>query len=253
VADLELDTDLILVSLEEVGCPLRVQDKGVKPGRKDTPRRSVSVIPAGSPVEGEAHRPQYLRHLLLCLDRSRLQEDFGDDLDINQALAKRLMHTDERLMRIVHLITEECTIGGSVNRLFADGLMLALLSSLAAPEGPGPTAAWSRGGLAPWQLRRATDYLLENLANDVDLEQLASLVELSKSHFSRGFRASTGHPPHRWLLAARIDRAKSLLLSGKLSLAEIALDVGFADQSHFTRTFTKMVEVSPRAWLRQRL
>jgi AraC-like DNA-binding protein len=163
------------------------------------------------------------------------------------------MYSDDRMMRVMRLIAEECATGGQVDRLFAEGLMLALLSSLALVGEHKPAAEWSRSGLAPWQLRRAKEHLMENLARDVSLEELAAAVDLSKSHFSRGFRESTGYPPHRWLLSARIDKAKSLLLSSKLSLAEIALEVGFADQSHFTRTFTKLVSVSPRAWLRQRL
>ncbi|HEX2554300.1 MAG TPA: AraC family transcriptional regulator [Microvirga sp.] len=246
-------SDLILASLEEVGSPLWIRDKTTKSPAPGKQRRSISVIPAGSDVEGEALRPQYLRHLIICFDRAQLEDEFGDEVAIDRALSRRLMHADERLMRIMRLIAEECAAGGQVDRLFAEGLMLALLSSLATSEIPGPVAEPSYGRLAPWQLRRATAYLLDNLAADIDLERLAATVELSKSHFARGFRESTGSPPHRWLLTARIDRAKSLLLASRLSLAEVALEVGFADQSHFTRTFTKFVGVSPRAWLRQRL
>ncbi len=251
--DLERSSDLILVSLEEVGSPMWVREKGTRHPAGVPQRRSMSIIPAGSRVHGEAQRPQYLRHLLLCLDRPRVEEQFGGEVDVDKALSLRLMYGDDRLMRVMRLIAEECTTGGQVDRLFAEGLMLALLSSLALIGEHKPAADWSRSGLAPWQLRRAKEHLMENLARDVSLEELAAAVDLSKSHFSRGFRESTGHPPHRWLLSARIDKAKSLLLSSELSLAEIALEVGFADQSHFTRTFTKLVSVSPRAWLRQRL
>lgn len=251
--DLDMKTDAILASLEEVGSPLWVREKNTKSPVASKQRRSISVIPAGADVEGEALRPQYLRHLLICFDRAQLDDEFGDEVDIGKALTQRLMHADERQLRILRLISEECSTGGQVDKLFAEGLMLALLSSLATFETSKPFADQSSGRLAPWQLRRATEYLLDNLADDINLEHLAATVDLSKSHFARGFRESTGTPPHRWLLSARIDRAKSLLLASKLSLAEIALEVGFADQSHFTRTFTKFVGVSPRAWLRQRL
>ena len=251
--DLNMKTDMILASIEEVGSPLSIREKNTKSLTGGKPRRTISVIPAGSGVEGEALRPQYLRHLLIAFDRSQLDDEFGDEVDIERALRQRLMHADERQMRIMRLIAEECAMGGQVDKLFAEGLMLALLSSLANSDTSGPLAEQSHGRLAPWQLRRATEFLLDNLADDINLEHLAAKVELSKSHFARGFRESTGSPPHRWLLSARIDKAKSLLLTSGLSLAEIALDVGFADQSHFTRTFTKFVGMSPRTWLRQRM
>jgi hypothetical protein len=204
--DLERGSDLILVSLEEVGSPMWVREKGTRHPAGIPQRRSMSIIPAGSRVHGEAQRPQYLRHLLLCLDRPRLEEQFGGEVDIDKALSLRLMYSDDRLMRVMRLIAEECAAGGQVDKLFAEGLMLALLSSLALVEENKPAAEWSRSGLAPWQLRRAKEHLMENLARDVSLEELAAAVDLSKSHFSRGFRESTGYPPHRWLLSAGSTR-----------------------------------------------
>jgi AraC family transcriptional regulator len=109
-----------------------------------------------------------------------------------------------------------------------------------------------RGGLAPWQLRRVTDYLHEHLADAGDMAALAGIVGLSDGHFSRAFKVSTGVPPHRWLLNARVAKARDLLMQSKLSLAEISLAVGFADQAHFTRTFGSIVGTSPRAWQRAR-
>jgi len=116
----------------------------------------------------------------------------------------------------------------------------------AAHRGPAVT----RGGLAPWQLERARELMTGDLQGHISLSWLAEKCGLSTRHFARAFRQSTGVPPHRWLLNHRVACAKELLCNPALSLAEIALACGFADQSHFTRVFTSVVRLSPGLWRR---
>ena len=111
-------------------------------------------------------------------------------------------------------------------------------------------AAGARGGLAPWQLRRAEALMSENLSVQVPLGKVAEECGLSVRHLARAFRQSTGIPPHRWLLDRRVERAKELLPNSRLSLSDVALACGFGDQSHFTRTFTAAVRLSPGVWRR---
>ena len=106
----------------------------------------------------------------------------------------------------------------------------------------------SRGGLAPWQERRAKEVLSANLDGGVPLKDVARECRLSVSHFSRAFRRTMGVAPHHWLLTRRIEVAKEKLRDRRLSLSDVALVCGFADQSHLTRVFTGMVGVSPGAW-----
>jgi len=113
-------------------------------------------------------------------------------------------------------------------------------------------ASIPHGGLAPWQARRAQELMNANLDGKLPLRQLAEQCGLSTRHFARAFRQSTGVPPHRWLLGRRVERAKDLMRDPALSLAEVALACGFADQSHFTRMFTTVVGVSPGVWRRTR-
>ena len=108
----------------------------------------------------------------------------------------------------------------------------------------------TRGGLAPWQMQRATKLMTANLRERVPLSQLAARCGLSMRHFARAFRQSTGVSPHRWLLNHRVEHAKELLRNPTMSLVEIALACGFADQSHFTRTFTTLAAVGPGLWRR---
>ncbi len=129
---------------------------------------------------------------------------------------------------------------------------LALRARLAVAYGSVPVPICLRGGLAPWQQRRAEDMLRAGLAHGVRLDEVARRCNLSLSQFGRTFKKTTGLTPHRWLVKLRLERAQDLLLWSALPLAEIALDCGFSEQSHFTRTFTRLVGTSPGEWRRQR-
>jgi len=107
-----------------------------------------------------------------------------------------------------------------------------------------------RGGLAPWQLRRATEYVAEHLADTVLLKDLAGQTGLSPSRFGRAFKLSMGISPHRWQMNLRVIEAQEMLREGTRSQADIALATGFAEQSHFSRVFKEVVGVPPGLWQR---
>ena len=137
------------------------------------------------------------------------------------------------------------------NQLFIDHMMLAVTAHVAQAYGGLRISERARGGLAPWQMRRACEKLESDLSGKLTLQQIAAEFGLSVSHFSRAFRTSTGLPPHQWLLRHRVSAAKQLMTVRDLSLAEIAISAGFANQSHFTRVFSTMVGVSPGVWRRE--
>jgi transcriptional regulator GlxA family with amidase domain len=120
-------------------------------------------------------------------------------------------------------------------------------------DGAAPSARALRGGLAPWQVRRAKTMLTASIPGHVGLNELADACRLSRSHFARAFKATTGMAPHQWLTAERIRLARRLLASSGPSVEQVAAACGFADQSHLTRTFARAVGVTPARWRRQRL
>jgi AraC family transcriptional regulator len=141
---------------------------------------------------------------------------------------------------------------GEANQLFIDHTMLAVSAHISqAYGGLRPGGEPNRGGLAPWQIKRACEKLDSDLTGKHSLQQIAAEFDLSVSHFSRAFRTSTGLPPHQWLLRQRVQVAKQLMTVRDLPLSEIAISAGFANQSHFTRVFSAAVGVSPAAWRRE--
>lgn len=107
------------------------------------------------------------------------------------------------------------------------------------------------GGLAIWQQRKAMNLIRDRLDGNLPLADLARDCGLSPSHFARAFRRSFGMPAHRYLVAQRIDVAKTLLLHTDQTGLEIALESGFEDQATFSRAFRRMVGTSPSDWKRQ--
>ena len=116
----------------------------------------------------------------------------------------------------------------------------------------GGTREVVRGGLVAWQKRRLTAYIDDHLAEQIRVEDLAKLLDLSESHFGRAFRRTFGTSAHAYLTRRRIEVAQSLMLTTREPLSAIALHCGLSDQSHFTRVFRRIVGETPYAWRRTR-
>jgi AraC family transcriptional regulator len=161
-------------------------------------------------------------------------------------------HDDPVMRHIGGTLLQALRRPAETNQLFIDYMMLAFTAHAAKTYGGLRTIrALARGGLAPWQVKRACERLDSDLGGTLSLQQIAAEFGLSVSHFSRAFRISTGLPPHQWLLRQRVNAAKQLLTARDLSLSEIAISAGFANQSHFTRVFSAQVGASPAAWRRE--
>ena len=107
-------------------------------------------------------------------------------------------------------------------------------------------------GLAPWQARRVADHVQAHLDTPIRVEDMARLIRLSTSYFSRAFRLSFSMSPHAYVIALRLARARDLLLGSDEQMIQIAMACGFADQAHFSRVFHREMGCAPGRWRRER-
>jgi AraC family transcriptional regulator len=103
-------------------------------------------------------------------------------------------------------------------------------------------------GLSQAALQRIEDHIAAHLDSPLDIDELAAIVRMSSSHFTRSFHRSVGITPHRYVIQNRVTRARELLTTTNLPLTEIALTTGFSDQSHFSRRFHEIVGIPPGAF-----
>ncbi len=136
------------------------------------------------------------------------------------------------------------------SRQYAEALSLVLVHELIRLERTASAVARPvRGGLPAWQQKRVVEFIEEHLAEQISL---AALVDLSLYHFARAFTQSFGVPPHRYHMARRMDRARSLLQRPELSVTQIGIQLGFCETSSLTRTFRRFTGVTPTEYRRCR-
>jgi AraC-like DNA-binding protein len=106
----------------------------------------------------------------------------------------------------------------------------------------------SKSSLPPWRLKRVFSFVEGHLAERLRLQDLACAAGLSRMHFAAQFKAATGCRPHSYLLRRRIERSQSLIREERMSLVQIALEVGFQSQAHFCTTFKRLTGQTPNRW-----
>ncbi|WP_143140973.1 helix-turn-helix domain-containing protein [Nannocystis exedens] len=250
VLDLTGSRSRLGVLLQQVGGHCEGRHAPGKPGVTRNPgARFLALTPAGMPIWGYSDRISYSHELALSFDSADLSTRLGEPLRDDVDLAPRLWLSNERIFALAELLSAEVVGGGEFGQLYGESLVLALVVEyLRAVRARAPASP--KGGLSPRQLREVCAYMLEHLSAPVGLRELAALAGMSQAHFSRAFKASTGVPPYRWQLHARVERAQQLLLRADVSLADLALQLGFGDQSHLTRVFRRVVGATPAAWRR---
>jgi AraC-like DNA-binding protein len=150
---------------------------------------------------------------------------------------------EEVLATFRHLMGQSATDDSPVTATALDNVMERPFNRTL--RALSPESAPPRGGLAPGALKRIREHVEKGLAEKINVCELAALVGLSESHFSRAFKQSVGQSPHRYLLLRRIAAAAELIEKTDRQLTEIALDAGFSDQCHFTRMFVRETGETP--------
>jgi len=212
------------------------------------PAGSISLVPAGCPARvrssgwgDELHiflEPELVGRVAteaFDLDPARLTVPPLDGLDLPQ-LRAAMGAVDAEL-------TGSGTGGPLAAESLANVLAVHLLRHILTPRQP----AHRRGGTLPRaRLRAVVEYIEEHLGAGPTLEQMAAIARLSPNYFAWQFKRATGLPPHQYVIARRVERAKQLLQTGSdFSLVEVAAHAGFSDQSQFSHHFKRLIGVTP--------
>jgi len=213
---------------------------------------TVTIIPEGQDGRWDIAGPIEVSHVYLPDERLQAcAEELARGKRIE--LLGRVGFEDPTATRIMELLAREAAMPDPSARLFVEQAVDLLCIQLVrghssfgalAPEAP-------RGGLADWQVKRVTAYMREHRDEEVGLDELAALVNLSRFHFCTAFRKATGQTPHNWLIAERIGEARRLLAMADLPVTEVALAVGYQTPSAFAAAFRKLVGVTPTEFRRR--
>ena len=227
------------------------------------------IVHAGSPVQGTCsmHRFTYTRgdvdlfpaglgdawqanaavatvtlHLAPSLLR-RAAADLGLDPD-RAGLEPRHQFRDPQIEHLAWALDAERRSGYPNGRLYTDCLGIALAAHLLGSQ---HAPARLPRGLSKPQLRRLMEYIDAHLDQNLSLERLAAVADVSPSHLKTLFRRSTGFPVHQYVVQRRVERARRLLLQDELSASQVALEAGFSHQSHMARCMRRVLGVTPGA------
>lgn len=227
--------------------------------RQETAPRTSAIwlSPAwvGKAISISAAIPQTLHiHLPVALFQ-RLTDDFNLPIAPAQSIRHATGISDGVINNVGRAILSELMVETSASRVFAETAALMLAARLIqkhCDSGPVTPIEASEHGLDQVRLRRVLDYVTENMARDITLENLAAIAGYSAFHFARKFSLAMGVSPGRYISQRRLEKAMSELTVGKLPLAEIALNARFSSQASFTRAFHRVTGTTPKEYQRRR-
>jgi AraC family transcriptional regulator len=229
-------------TVTDCACDGRSQQRLQTPGDFD-------VIPAGMAGYWVDETPAEMVSVRLT---PRLMNALAADLGApggRADLAPCLGARDPLIEHVLRAIAAELEAPAPAGRLYADSLAVALASRLLQGFSMAP---WrTRQTLSKPQLRRLVDYVEANLESELTLCELAAVAGLSVPHLTTLFRRTLGQSVHRYVVERRLERARSLLLGGERSVAQVALATGFAHQSHLARWMKRLMNITPSELLRE--
>ncbi len=210
----------------------------------------ISITPAELPficqTDAEDH---YLR---IAIAAQFLQQVATEAANIDIAgveLLPEFRVRDTQIEQIGMMLHTELKTGGLAGQLYVDSLANLLAVHLLRNYSTAkPRVVLYEGRLSDRQLLQVTDYINENLTQDIKLADLAQSLGMSQFHFSRLFKQSIGTTPHQFLIQQRVERAKQLLQKRDIAIADVALQCGFNSHSHLSKWFRELTGMTPKAY-----
>ncbi len=240
-------------------CPSGIYAPGARwlDGKLARERRQVgdvAIIPAGITHRCSWDTPA--EFTVLALEPTLLQQVGQDWVNPDQIeLVPQFMSCSDPFMQTtLATLRSEAEVGGLGSQLLVDSLkttlVIHLLRNYCATRPKISSSSAQTTGLSKAALTLVIDYIHSSLHQDLQLGQIAAIAQISPYHFLRLFKQSLGVTPYQYILECRIERAKYLLRQGELTIAEVAMQTGFCDQSHLTRYFKRALGITPKQFLK---
>jgi len=211
----------------------------------------VIIIPEGSSSRWDIPKPVDVVQLYLPHATLKSVADESETATPTDLL-ERTAHPDPITSRLLLSAAGVVENNGALDTLFRHQLVDLLATRLLAAHTSSPTTFQpAMGGLSPKVLLRAIERLRSNSDADVSLDALASDAGLSRFHFCRAFKESTGLSPHAWLRQYRLEQAMNMLRNTDASIVSVAVEFGYASQTAFTAAFRRLTGEAPSDWRRR--
>ena len=203
----------------------------------------LSLVTAGEQVWSWTDRIEEFRCVVVHFSDELIGQVLESGAGLARPVAPRLMFENTMIWNMARALALECIQPQPGGRLYGESLTAAMaVEVLRARCGDAPGRG---GGIAPFRLRRVLDYIDATLDQDISMQALADEAMLSVPHFMRAFRQSTGQTPFRYVQSQRVERARRLVASSRMPIADIAACCGFADQAHMNKCFRRLVGDTP--------
>ena len=212
-------------------------------------RGKMTFVPVGSSAEGWNC---FKRRVSSAIAIHLAPPASGDDANDISKIPPSLYFENTNLRATLEKFRSIVDGSGINDHAYAETLGLLLLWELRHAADPNdPRLKPARGGLTGHQLRRIKEFVDIHVSKEIGISELAGLTGLSQFHFIRAFKHSVGLSPYQYVLFKRISAAKEMLSERDLSIADVALAVGFSGASQLNRVFRKQIGVTPTAFRRE--
>ncbi|NOK59166.1 MAG: hypothetical protein GFH27_549283n373 [Chloroflexi bacterium AL-W] len=238
-----------LISIH-VGPPIELeQTHGKRTHTAQVHKGCISLLPAGDASTWQHRDAAHFINLQLepsfvtfIAERSGMPD--GDKLELVDIFSS----PNHQIEQLGLLLVDELTTHGATGRLYAESLATALVTHLIRHHAVFPAVLPPSGTrLSQQEIQHVIAYINDCLRQDISLTELADLVDLSPNYFVNQFRQAMGISPYRYVIKQRVNRARTLLMESTKTIAEIATEVGFFDQSHLTRHMHRLHGITPGA------
>ena len=233
--------------------PAQTQVEQVTEGHHQTAEiknGDVIILPAQTAHRARWNHEHY--YLALIIEPMAFERRLGETpVGHSVELLPQFCLPDTLLCNLSMALKTELETSGFGGQLYVDSLLTTLSAHLLrhyCRQGPLATVA---SGLPNYKLQQVLEYIHAHLHQDLALAELAAIAQVSPNYFATQFKHAIGYAPHQYVIRQRIERGKALLTDSRDGIADIACQVGFAHQSHFTRHFRRLVGVTPKQFLKK--